>query len=99
MSETAGTTLSVGNRAGLTAVRPLWITSITYLRNNPELDTPVAFEGSRRLIIRIHLSQPQYVQEHVNQKEGWDDAALYCELRMVEGSLKNSFQDEETLSL
>ncbi len=71
MSETAGTTLNVGNRAGLTAVRPLWITSITYLRNNPELDTPVAFEGSRRLIIRMHLSQAQCVQEHVNQKEGW----------------------------
>lgn len=31
LSETAGTTLSGGNRAGLTAVRPLWITSITYL--------------------------------------------------------------------
>jgi len=31
LSETAGTTLSGGNSAGLTAVRPLWITSITYL--------------------------------------------------------------------
>lgn len=56
VSETAGTTLSVGNRAGLTAVRPLWITSITYLRNNPELDTPAAIAGSHRLITRI---QPQ----------------------------------------
>jgi len=33
LSETAGTTLSGGNSAGLTAVRPLWITSITYLRD------------------------------------------------------------------
>lgn len=32
LSETAGTTLSGGNSAGRTAVRPLWITSITYLR-------------------------------------------------------------------
>ena len=30
-SETAGTSSSGGNRAGLMAVRPLWITSITYL--------------------------------------------------------------------
>lgn len=38
LSETAGTTLSGGNSAGLTAVRPLWITSITYLRDRT---TPV----------------------------------------------------------
>lgn len=33
LSETAGTTLRGGKSAGLTAVRPLWITSITYLRD------------------------------------------------------------------
>lgn len=38
LSETAGTTLSGGNSAGLTVVRPLWITSITYLRDRT---TPV----------------------------------------------------------
>lgn len=37
LSETAGTTLSGGNSAGLTAVRPLWITSITYLRDQTTL--------------------------------------------------------------
>lgn len=37
LSETAGTTLSGGNSAGLTAVRPLWITSITYLRDRTAL--------------------------------------------------------------
>lgn len=34
VSDTAGTTLRVGKMAGRTTVRPLWITSITYLRNN-----------------------------------------------------------------
>lgn len=33
VSETAGTTLSGGNRAGLAAARPRWITSITYLKD------------------------------------------------------------------
>lgn len=34
VSDTAGTMLNVGKTAGRTTVRPLWITSITYLRNN-----------------------------------------------------------------
>lgn len=34
VSDTAGTTLRVGKMAGRTAARPLWITSMTYLRHN-----------------------------------------------------------------
>lgn len=95
VSETAGTTLSVGNRAGLTAVRPLWITSITYLRNNPELDTPAAFAGSHRLITRMHLSQPQCVPE----QGGEEEAALHCALWVIDGSLTNVQQKEQFSSL
>lgn len=45
LSDTAGTTLSGGNSAGLTAVRPLWITSITYLRDQTTLRLDWREEG------------------------------------------------------
>lgn len=56
LSETAGTVLSGGNSAGLTAERPLWITSITYLRD-------------KRVIVRSH-SFPQRI-ERAPLHPGW----------------------------
>lgn len=53
LSETAGTTLSGGNSAGLTAVRPLWITSITYLKDRT---TPVV---RHRLALRSTQAREQ----------------------------------------
>ena len=58
VSETAGTALRGGNRAGLTAARPLWITSITYLGNPTTPGVRHTLVAGPRRLPPIHANPP-----------------------------------------